>query len=84
MRLLIHAGIKIKPYKQKGPESFDVFFDLRLDKRLSKNREAGDLRRHHAHYDVIVMETARYSDLGVSGTCVISHVSLVKTQLIVT
>ena len=30
--------------------SFDVCFDL----RLNKNREAGDLRRHRAHYDVIV------------------------------
>ena len=31
-------------------------FDLRLNKRLSKNnRDAGDLRRHRAHYDVIVM-----------------------------
>ena len=34
--------------------SFDVFFDLRLNKRLS-NREAGDLRRYRAHSDVIVM-----------------------------
>ena len=31
---------------------FDVFFDLRLN---SNNREAGDLRRHRAHYDVSVM-----------------------------
>ena len=30
--------------------SFDVFFGLRLYKR-----KAGDLRRHRAHYDVIVM-----------------------------
>ena len=35
--------------------SFDVFFDLRLNKRLSKQSEARDLRRHRAHYDVIVM-----------------------------
>ena len=36
--------------------SFDVFFDLHLNKGLSKQScEAGDLRRHHAHYDVIVM-----------------------------
>ena len=35
--------------------SFDVFFDLRLNKRLSKQGEAGDLRRYHAHYDVTVM-----------------------------
>ena len=32
--------------------SFDVFFDLHLNKRLSK---AGDLRLHRAHYDVTVM-----------------------------
>ena len=35
--------------------SFDDFCDLRLHKRLSNNREAGDLRHHRAHYDVIVM-----------------------------
>ena len=37
--------------------SFGVFFDLRLNKRLSniKNREVDDLRRHRTHYDVIVM-----------------------------
>ena len=35
--------------------SFDVFFDLRLNKRLCKNHVAGDLRRYLAHYDVTVM-----------------------------
>ena len=30
-------------------------FDLRLNKRLN-NREAGDLRRYRAHYDVTVMQ----------------------------
>ena len=34
--------------------SFDVFSDLRLNKRLSK-QDAGDLRRNRAHYDVTVM-----------------------------
>ena len=29
--------------------SFDVFFDLRLNKRLSKQSWAGDLRRYCAH-----------------------------------
>ena len=33
--------------------SFDVFFDLRLNKRLSKKWEAGDLRR--TYYDVTSM-----------------------------
>ena len=36
--------------------SFGVFFDLRLEKNAwVNNREAGDLRRHRAHYDAIVM-----------------------------
>ena len=36
--------------------SFDVFFDLCLKKNgWVNNREAGDLRRHRAYYDVIVM-----------------------------
>ena len=35
--------------------SFDVFFHLRLNKQLSKQGEASDLRRYRAHYDVIVM-----------------------------
>ena len=36
-------------------QSFDVFFDLSLNKRLSEQSRAGDLRRHWARYDVIVM-----------------------------
>ena len=43
------------PTQRRVTRSFDVYFDLRLNKRLSKNREAGDLRRYRAHYDVIVM-----------------------------
>ena len=31
---------------------FEIFFEMRLNKRLC---EAGDLRRHRAHYDVIVI-----------------------------
>ena len=34
-----------------------IFFDLRLNKHLSKNRHVGDLRRHRDHYNVIVMVT---------------------------
>ena len=43
------------PAQRPVTRSFDVFFDLRLNKRLSNNCEAGDLRRHRTHYDVIVM-----------------------------
>ena len=41
------------PAQRPVARSFDVFFDLHLNKRF--NREPGDLRHHRAHYDVIVM-----------------------------
>ena len=37
--------------------SFDVFFDLRLNKRWVNSREAGDLRHRLGHYDVIVIDS---------------------------
>ena len=40
------------PAQRPVTRSFDVFFDLGLNKRL---REAGDLRRYRVHYDVTVM-----------------------------
>ena len=49
------------PTQSPVTRSFAVFFDLRPNKRLSKNTgEAGDLRRHHAHYNVIVMNLTRW------------------------
>ena len=46
------------PSQRAVTRSFDVFFDLRLNKRLRKNRGAGDLRRHRAPFDVIVMNVS--------------------------
>ena len=43
------------PAQTPVTRSFDVFFYLRVNKGWVKNREAGDLRRHCAHYGVIVM-----------------------------
>ena len=43
------------PAQRPMTRSYDVYFDLCLRKRLRNNREAGDLRRYRAHYDVIVM-----------------------------
>ena len=43
------------PAQRPVTRSFDVFFDLRLNKNWENNRGAGDLRRYRAHYDVIVM-----------------------------
>ena len=44
------------PSQRPVTRNGDVFFDLRLNKRLSKQREAGDLRRYSAHYDVNIMQ----------------------------
>ena len=43
------------PSQRPVTRSFDVFFDLRLNKAWENNHEAGDWRRYRAHYDVIVM-----------------------------
>ena len=45
------------PRTKPATRSFCVFFDVRLNKRPDwvNNDEAGDLRRHSAHYDVIEM-----------------------------
>ena len=44
------------PAQRPVTRSFDVFFGLRLNNDWVNNREAGDLRRYRAHYDVIVMD----------------------------
>ena len=41
--------------KASDAELWFFFFDLRPNTRWVNNREAGDLRHHRAHYDVIVM-----------------------------
>ena len=43
------------PAQRPMTRSFDVFFNLRPDKRLNKQSWAGDLWRHRAHYGVSVM-----------------------------
>ena len=46
------------PRARPVTRSFDVFFYLRLNNGWVNNRETGDLRRHRAHYDVIVIVRA--------------------------
>ena len=48
------------PTQKPGTRSSDVFFDLRWINGWVNNREAGDLRCHRAHYDVIVMYKQHY------------------------
>ena len=43
------------PTQRPVTRSFDVFFDLRLKNGWVHNGEPGDLRRHGAHCDVIVI-----------------------------
>ena len=43
------------PPQRPVTRSIDVFFDLLLNQRLSKQSRAGDLKRYRAHYDVPVM-----------------------------
>ena len=53
------------PAQRSVTRSFDVFFDLRLNKGWINNVEAGDLRRHRTHYDVTVMLTKPSAELGI-------------------
>ena len=59
------------PLHRLVTRSFDVFFNLRLNKRLSK-QDAGDLRGHRAHYDVIVMNVRRVTRFPCSAWFLIS------------
>ena len=43
------------PPRRPATRSFDVSFDLRWINGWANNREAGGLRRHRTHYDVIVI-----------------------------
>ena len=43
------------PSQKPVTRSFGVFFDLRMNKVWANNRDAGDLRRHCAYYDVTIM-----------------------------
>ena len=67
------------PAQRPMTRSFDVFCDFRLNKRLSNNHEAGDLRRHHAHCDVIVMYTV-YGGQHKVNDRIQGHVAVMKTS----
>ena len=54
------------PAERPVTRSFDVFFDTCRNKPLRNNREAGDFRRHCAHYDVNVMSVLAVSTVGLA------------------
>ena len=43
------------PAQSPGTRSFDAFFHLHPNERLSKQSWGGGLKRHRAHYDVTVI-----------------------------
>ena len=47
------------PHTNAVTRSFGVFSDLSLNQQLSKQWDAGDLRRHRPHYDVTLMRSFR-------------------------
>ena len=65
--LALCAGNSQSPAQRPVTQNFDAFFDLRIEKNgWVSNRGAGDLGRHCAHYDVIVM--SRWIHLSVCRT----------------
>ena len=42
------------PKQRPVTQSFDVFFDLRLNKQLSKQSRCWSFETHHVHYDISV------------------------------
>ena len=66
------------PAQRQVTRSFDVSFICAWINHWVNNREAGDLRRHRAHYGVIVMLSSgialHYSDANVSQIAGNSHV----------
>ena len=51
------------PSQRPVTRSSDVFFDLRLNKRLSNTRDDRDLRSHRAHYMTLLLCSFSFSQL---------------------
>ena len=71
--LALCAGTGEFPAQRPMTRSFDVFFDW------VNNREAGDLRRHRADYDVIVM--AYLADAHLRQSCFVTYNSFMRLQI---
>ena len=61
------------PAQRPVTRIFDVFIDLRFDiNGEENNREAGDLRRHRAHFDVIVIRNGLMNQVSLTLRCAFS------------
>ena len=54
------------PSQRPVTRSFGVYFDPRLNKRLSKLSKRCDFRRNRAHYDVTVLKIVRCNNTSIS------------------
>ena len=55
VRRVLRSPVRWIPPQMPVTRGFHGFLDLRLNKGWVKNRDAGDLKRHNADYDVIVI-----------------------------
>ena len=75
--VLLALGVGNTPvtgeFPSQSPRSFDIFCDLRLNKVWVNNRDANDLRRHSAHYDVTVMSVIfkLFAEITLSGISIV-------------
>ena len=71
------AVTSVFPAQRPVTQSFDVFFDLRLNKSL--NCDAGDLRCHHAHYDVTISKSYQWYPIVIKASEIISDLNICST-----
>ena len=61
--------------------NFDIFFDQCLKNGWVNNRDAGNLRRHHAHSGITVMSKGTKGFYSISGMCFIwPHICLKRNR----
>ena len=71
----IHLSSVNSPHKCQWRVALMFSLNCPLNKRLSNNRKVGDLRRHCAHYDVIVMWIPSLENEALSNSSAISHMA---------
>ena len=61
--------------------SFNIFFDMCLNKQFNKHWDACDLRRHHAHYVITVMHCSNKQQSYLSSCARILGISYCSKRL---
>ena len=68
------------PSQRLVTQSFDGFFDLGLNKQLSKHGDARDLRHHRTDYDATVMHSVWVAIFGSSHGMFIQHQAITRSR----